>query len=62
MMKKIYSCEICKEAKDPSQLMGCSFHSMYQFKLTDAKNTDGQHICIDCLSQLKHQLKDIDFA
>jgi hypothetical protein len=62
MMKKIYSCELCREKKDPEQLYGLHFSNLYEFKLTDARKTDGQHICLDCLRQLKKQLQEIDFA
>lgn len=54
-MKKVYSCNICREEKSPEQLIGCNFLSMTKFKLDTARSTDGTHICKDCLKQLKEQ-------
>ncbi len=55
-MKKAYNCDICRENKPPTELMGCNFSSMSAFKLDTAHSTDGVHLCKDCLKQLKEQL------
>ena len=55
MKKTIYSCNICKEDKSPGQLIGINFSGMTKFKLGSAYNTDGSHICKDCLKQICEQ-------
>jgi len=60
-MKKVYSCNICREEKKPDTLKGLNFSGMAKFKIDEARSTDGVHICLSCLSQLKAQLIDADW-
>ena len=55
MMKKIYSCDICRDEKSVGQLIGCNFSNMTKFKLDTPRSTDGTHICKDCLQQIVDQ-------
>jgi hypothetical protein len=56
MLKKTYSCDVCREEKSQGQLIGCDFTDLKKFKLSHATATDGVHICKDCLKQLKEQI------
>lgn len=56
MMEKVYTCNLCREKVKPDRLMGLRFQDMYNFQLDEAKTTDGAHVCMRCLDQLKTQL------
>ena len=58
-MKKVYTCDICREEKSPGQLIGCIFSNFKTFELGSAHRTDGVHICKDCLKQIKDQAGDV---
>ena len=58
-MKKIYTCDICREEKSPEQLLGVVFEDLHKFKLGFPSDTDGVHICIECGKQLKELLRDM---
>ncbi|HXR93741.1 MAG TPA: hypothetical protein VN750_26045 [Steroidobacteraceae bacterium] len=54
--RAVYKCDICREETLKANLMGCHFTDLRQFKLMDAESTQGVHICIMCLDQLRAQL------
>lgn len=54
--RAIYSCDICREETLKANLMGCNFSGMRTFKLAEAESTNGVHICVACLDQLREQL------
>lgn len=57
MSKKItYTCDICRDETPKQQVMGCNFSGMKKFKLDTPESTDGVHICMSCLDQLRVQL------
>ena len=58
-MKQIYSCNICSDNKLPNHLIGCNFKNLTEFKLANARKTDGTHICVQCAQQLKDQLDNV---
>lgn len=56
-MKKVtYSCDICRDETPKERLYGCHFTDLKNFKLKSADSTDGVHICVDCLDQIKEQV------
>jgi hypothetical protein len=58
-MKKIYSCDICRNtAEDPSDLFGLYFKDQTRFTLGAYGCTDGTHICYDCARQLAELLSN----
>ncbi len=61
-MKKIYSCDICRDEKSVGQLIGCNFSGMHKFKLDTARSTDGTHICKDCLQQIADQVGSVGIS
>jgi hypothetical protein len=54
MLKKVYSCDICSDEKEPIDLLGLRFSNNTDFVIGYAQSTDGKHICIDCLVQIRH--------
>ena len=54
--KIIYTCNICREEKNPEKLVGIVFTDYYNFKLGSPSETQGVHICIGCAEQLKQLL------
>jgi len=61
MVKRVYSCDIHRgEVQDPNKLRGINFKGIAsnQFKIDTYNSTDGVHICIECLKQLREQLKE----
>lgn len=56
MLEKVYSCNLCHEKVRDQNLMGVRFKNNYEFVLDEARTTDGTHICMRCLDQLKQQL------
>ena len=58
-MKHEYWCDICREDFEPDGLIGLRFVGNTVFKLSDAKSTDGKHICYTCLNLIVAQAKDI---
>ena len=54
-MKKVYTCNICEEEKEPSELHGCKFINNQDFNLVRASEVDGAHICDLCLEQMADQ-------
>jgi len=60
-MKKIYSCNICREElKNPSDSFGLNFNSMKNFTLGGYECTEGVHICYDCAKQLTAHLNNAE--
>lgn len=55
-MKKVYSCNICRDETPMLSLTGLNFSGMKTFKLDTPQSTDGVHICDGCLQQLREQL------
>jgi len=56
-MKKIYTCDICRDTvKNINNLYGIKFSDMWQFSVCGYGSTDGVHICFDCAKQLREQL------
>ena len=59
-MKKIYTCDICKERiidPDNSNIFGVRFHSGDErFTLGGYGCSRFTHICIECAKELKRQL------
>jgi len=57
MMKKVYSCDICKDGiKDPAASFGLNFSTREDFTLGGYGCTDGTHICYRCARQLAGHL------
>lgn len=54
--RAIYICDICREDTPKENLMGCRFSDLRQFKLSPPESTDGIHICMLCLNQLREQI------
>lgn len=54
--RAIYRCDICREDTLKANLLGCHFTDLRQFTLMEAESTQGVHICIMCLDQLREQL------
>jgi len=53
MMRKIYTCNICRdEIKDLSNLIGFNFKGLKLFSLDTAKSTEGAHACKSCIRQI----------
>lgn len=57
MMQKVYTCNLCHEKDQPDKMVGLRFSNMRDFKIDDARSTDGTHICTWCLDQLTKQLR-----
>lgn len=57
-MKKIYNCDICRDEMDRNKLIGLNFIDNKQFKFDKPTSTDGVHICIQCLVQIKDQANE----
>lgn len=57
MMTKIYKCDLCRDVKQPAELRGLRFSTNTKFKIDTAYSTDGTHICITCLDQLRDQIE-----
>jgi len=56
-MKKIYSCNICRdEIENPTLMYGVHFSNLTQFTLGGYACTEGVHICFRCAIQLKKHL------
>lgn len=62
MMKKKYSCDICRDPKEREQLMGCKFSNLHNFTLDGPDSTDGVHICFHCLQILKRELQKVSLG
>lgn len=56
MKREIYSCDICGDEKSPVDLIGLHFYRMQDFKLSNARTTDGKHLCVRCARHLAEQL------
>ena len=54
--RAIYTCDICREETLKGNVMGVRFIDMRQFKLSEPESTQGTHICVMCLNQLREQL------
>jgi len=57
-MKKVYTCNLCGDSKEPNVLVGLNFKNMSEFTLSESSKTDGAHICLSCLKQLKEHLRN----
>lgn len=57
MMQKVYTCDLCHEKAQPDKMVGLRFTNLRDFKIDDARSTDGTHICEWCLKQLAQQLR-----
>lgn len=55
--KAIYHCDLCHEETLKGNLRGLRFTNLREFVLSDPEHTQGTHICIACLEQLRDQLK-----
>lgn len=51
--KTTYSCNICREVKPEGKLLGIVFVDLHNFKFDFPSETEGVHICNDCIKQLK---------
>jgi hypothetical protein len=56
VLKKIYSCDICKDETPFNQLTGLYFSDLKKFRLAPPLTTDGTQICDGCLEQIREQL------
>ncbi len=57
MMKKTYSCDICKEKiDDPNKSFGLHFLDLKNFTLGGYGCTEGTHICYCCATILQFSL------
>ena len=55
-MKKIYTCDICRDQVDPEKSFGVVFSGIKKFTLGGYGSTDGIHICYGCANQLSEHL------
>ena len=55
-MKKVYSCDICRDEVKDTDLYGVCFSNMRTFTLGGYGSTDGVHICKFCAKQLQTHL------
>jgi len=58
-MKKIYTCDICREEISKDKLFGVYFSGNTDFVLSRPENTDGVHICKRCAVQFYKELKRV---
>jgi len=54
--RAIYICDICREETLKGNVMGVRFTDLRQFRLSEPESTQGIHICMMCLDQLREQL------
>ena len=54
----VFKCNICRDRKSLSELIGVIFSTNTKFRLGDPKATDGCHICDSCLTQIYEQMED----
>jgi hypothetical protein len=52
VLKKEYSCDICRGPVAKESLFGIYFIGVKTFDIRDASATDGVHICTGCMAQL----------
>lgn len=55
MLIKTYKCNICRDENEPDDLCGLVFSNTREFTLSYCRQTDGAHICRNCLSQIIEQ-------
>lgn len=53
MLKHLYSCDICRDPKQPIELWGIKFIGNKDFVISNCRSTDGIHICDPCLTLLR---------
>ena len=57
MVKKIYSCDLCKDKiENPVQSFGLHFSGVKIFTMGGYACTEGTHICYRCATQLYNHL------
>jgi hypothetical protein len=54
VLRNIYSCDICGDEKPVADLVGLRFRNMREFQIDGPRTTDGKHLCIDCLIQIRY--------
>lgn len=57
MMTRVYTCNICSEGKEPKDMYGIRWGDIDVFVIDEAQSTDGFHICVGCMSNLKEQIE-----
>ena len=61
-VKRTWSCDICLEqfgSDRLGQLFGIRFIGMHKFKVGEARTTEGQHVCYDCIRQIVEQMGEV---
>lgn len=51
-MKRVYTCNLCRDEFPADQIIGVYFSGLKDFHLDIAQSTDGVHICKRCIPQL----------
>jgi hypothetical protein len=59
-MKKLYSCNICRDERNPDFLVGMNFKGTNNFVIDYTRSTDGAHVCFSCMDQMFAQQKQYD--
>lgn len=53
MMKRVYSCELCRDEMPAIELYGLHFVNLKDFEIMHAASTDGVHVCARCMDQIR---------
>lgn len=56
-MKKVYTCDVCRDKKEKYEVKGCNFKNLVRFRLDSPDSTEGIHICGYCLAQIFNQCR-----
>jgi hypothetical protein len=56
LLKKTYSCDICRDPKPTGELVGCKFSNLHDFTFSNPHETEGVHICHSCLKIIKCEM------
>ncbi len=57
MMKRVYSCNVCRDETPKDRLHGIYFTGGKSFDIRDAASTEGVHICFHCMDQLAEKAR-----
>lgn len=57
--RAIYKCDICRDDTAKEHTIGVCFSNLKVFKLRGPESTQGTHICIGCLEQLRQQADSV---
>ena len=63
-LHKTYSCNLCHEKAEEDtpakgHLFGLRFTNNHDFKIGEARTTDGTHVCWSCIKQIVEQMRQV---